>query len=98
MIFDEIDTGVSGEVAHKMASLLGSMSSHTQLLAITHLPQVAAKAKHHARVSKIQKGHRVISQVEWLVEDRKIEEIARLMSGEKITDAAIQNAKNLILN
>jgi DNA repair protein RecN (Recombination protein N) len=98
MIFDEIDTGVSGEVAHKMASLLGSMSSHTQLLAITHLPQVAAKAKHHARVSKIQKGDRVISQVEWLVEDRKIEEIARLMSGEKITDAAIQNAKNLILN
>jgi DNA repair protein RecN (Recombination protein N) len=98
MIFDEIDTGVSGEVAHKMASLLGSMSSHTQLLAITHLPQVAAKAKHHARVSKIQKGERVISQVEWLVEDRKIEEIARLMSGEKITDAAIQNAKNLILN
>jgi DNA repair protein RecN (Recombination protein N) len=98
MIFDEIDTGVSGEVAHKMASLLGSMSSHTQLLAITHLPQVAAKAKHHARVSKIQKGERVISQVEWLIEDRKIEEIARLMSGEKITDAAIQNAKNLILN
>jgi DNA repair protein RecN (Recombination protein N) len=98
MIFDEIDTGVSGEVAHKMASLLGSMSSQTQLMAITHLPQVAAKAKQHAKVSKFQKGDRVISKVQWLNENEKIEEIARLMSGEKITDAAIQNAKNLILN
>jgi DNA repair protein RecN (Recombination protein N) len=98
MIFDEIDTGVSGEVAHKMASLLGSMSSQTQLVAITHLPQVAAKAKQHAKVSKLQKGDRVISKVQWLNETEKIEEIARLMSGEKITDAAIQNAKNLILN
>ena len=98
MIFDEIDTGVSGEVAHKMASLLGSMSSQTQLVAITHLPQVAAKAKQHAKVMKIQKGERIISQVNWLTESEKIEEIARLMSGEKITEAAIQNAKNLILN
>jgi DNA repair protein RecN (Recombination protein N) len=98
MIFDEIDTGVSGEVAHKMASLLGSMSSQTQLVAITHLPQVAAKAKQHAKVSKFQKGDRVISRVQWLNETEKIEEIARLMSGEKITEAAIQNAKNLILN
>jgi DNA repair protein RecN (Recombination protein N) len=98
MIFDEIDTGVSGEVAHKMASLLGSMSSQTQLVAITHLPQVAAKAKQHAKVSKFQKGDRVISKVQWLNETEKIEEIARLMSGEKITDAAIQTAKNLILN
>jgi DNA repair protein RecN (Recombination protein N) len=98
MIFDEIDTGVSGEVAHKMASLLGSMSSQTQLVAITHLPQVAAKAKQHAKVSKFQKGDRVISKVQWLNEIEKIEEIARLMSGEKITDAAIQTAKNLILN
>lgn len=98
MIFDEIDTGVSGEVAHKMASMLGSMSSQTQLVAITHLPQVAAKAKQHANVKKIQRGERIISQVQWLNDDEKIEEIARLMSGEKITEAAIQNAKNLILN
>ena len=98
MIFDEIDTGVSGEVAHKMASLLGSMSDQAQLVAITHLPQVAAKAKQHAKVMKIQKGERIISQVNWLTESEKIEEIARLMSGEKITEAAIQNAKNLILN
>jgi DNA repair protein RecN (Recombination protein N) len=98
MIFDEIDTGVSGEVAHKMASLLGSMSSQTQLLAITHLPQVAAKAKQHSKVVKYQKEERVISKVQWLNESEKIEEIARLMSGEKITEAAIQNAKNLIWN
>jgi DNA repair protein RecN (Recombination protein N) len=98
MIFDEIDTGVSGEVAHKMASLLGSMSNKTQLLAITHLPQVAAKANQQAKVTKIQLGERVISQVKWLNESEKIQEIARLMSGEKITDAAIENAKNLIWN
>lgn len=98
MIFDEIDTGVSGEVAHKMASLLGSMSSKTQLLTITHLPQVAAKATQHAKVFKIQKEDRIISKVQWLSTNEKIEEIARLMSGEKITEAAIANAKNLILN
>ncbi len=98
ILFDEIDTGVSGEVAHKIASLLGSMSDKAQLFAITHLPQVAAKANHHAKVSKSQKGDRIISRVEWLSESEKVNEIARLMSGEVITDAAIENAKNLISN
>ena len=98
ILFDEIDTGVSGEVAHKMAALLGSMSANSQLIAITHLPQVAAKANHHAKVSKENKEDRISSKVSWLNSEQKIIEIARLMSGETITDAAIENAKNLILN
>jgi DNA repair protein RecN (Recombination protein N) len=98
ILFDEIDTGVSGEVAHKMAALLGSMSANSQLIAITHLPQVAAKANHHAKVSKENKADRISSKVSWLNSEQKIIEIARLMSGETITDAAIENAKNLILN
>jgi DNA repair protein RecN (Recombination protein N) len=98
ILFDEIDTGVSGEVAHKMAALLGSMSANSQLIAITHLPQVAAKANHHAKVSKENKADRISSKVSWLNSQQKIIEIARLMSGETITDAAIENAKNLILN
>ncbi len=98
ILFDEIDTGVSGEVAHKIASLLGSMSNEAQLFAITHLPQVAAKANHNAKVEKMQKGERTISKVEWLAGEEKVTEIARLMSGEIITPAAIENARNLILN
>ena len=98
ILFDEIDTGVSGEVAHKIASLLGSMSNEAQLFAITHLPQVAAKANHNAKVEKMQKGNRTISKVEWLAGEEKVTEIARLMSGEIITPAAIENARNLILN
>jgi|APGre2960657404_1045060.scaffolds.fasta_scaffold00496_7 DNA repair protein RecN (Recombination protein N) len=98
ILFDEIDTGVSGEVAHKIASLLGSMSNESQLFAITHLPQVAAKANHNAKVEKMQKGDRTISKVEWLNGEDKVTEIARLMSGEIITPAAIENARNLILH
>ena len=98
ILFDEIDTGVSGEVAHKIASLLGSMSNESQLFAITHLPQVAAKANHNAKVEKMQKGDRTISKVEWLIGEDKVTEIARLMSGEIITPAAIENARNLILH
>jgi len=98
VIFDEIDTGVSGEVAHKMSSMLNSMSENAQLLAITHLPQVAAKASQHAKVEKYEKGNRTISRVSWLSEDERVVEIARLMSGETITESAIANARNLILN
>jgi DNA repair protein RecN (Recombination protein N) len=98
IIFDEIDTGVSGEVAHKMSSMLNSMSNNTQLLAITHLPQVAARANYHAKVEKYDSNNRTISRVSWLSENERVVEIARLMSGEIITDSAIANARNLILN
>ncbi len=96
IIFDEIDTGVSGEVALKMASLLQEMSKNGQCLAITHLPQVAAKAVHHFKVSKELVADRMITSVSTLnLPERRIE-IARLMSGEQITEAALQHADNLL--
>jgi DNA repair protein RecN (Recombination protein N) len=96
IIFDEIDTGVSGEVALKMASLLQEMSKNGQCLAITHLPQVAAKAAHHFKVSKALVADRMITSVASLqLPERRIE-IARLMSGEQITEAALQHADNLL--
>lgn len=96
MIFDEIDTGVSGEVAQKLGELLQKMGAKIQLLAITHLPQVAAKGKTHLKVSKSQENDTTVSKVEILSSEEKILEIARLMSGENINEAAILNAKALM--
>ena len=98
ILFDEIDTGVSGEVAQKIGVLLKQMGSKVQLIAISHLPQVAAKAEHHLFVSKELENKQMKTNVEYLYEQDRINEIARLMSGEKITDAAKLNAQNLISN
>ena len=96
VLFDEIDTGVSGDVAQKIGNLLRNMGEHFQLLAITHLPQVAAKASHHMRVEKQLINNRTVTSVHFLDTNERVEEIARLMSGETITDAAMQNAKALM--
>ena len=98
ILFDEIDTGVSGEVAQKIGILLKQMGSKVQLIAISHLPQVAAKAEHHLYVSKELENKQMKTNVEYLYAQDRINEIARLMSGEKITDAAKLNAQNLISN
>ena len=98
ILFDEIDTGVSGEVAQKIGVLLKQMGAKVQLIAISHLPQVAAKAEHHLFVSKELENKQMKTNVEYLYEQDRINEIARLMSGEKITDAAKLNAQNLIAN
>ena len=98
ILFDEIDTGVSGEVAQKIGVLLKQMGAKVQLIAISHLPQVAAKAEHHLLVSKELENKQMKTNVEYLYEQDRINEIARLMSGEKITDAAKLNAQNLISN
>jgi len=96
IIFDEIDTGVSGDVAQKIGSLLKRMGENSQLLAITHLPQVAGKANDHFKVSKIDVDGNTQTKVEVLTYDERVEEVARLMSGEKITEAALVNARVLI--
>jgi DNA repair protein RecN (Recombination protein N) len=98
ILFDEIDTGVSGDVAQKMGNLLKKMGEKVQLIAISHLPQVAAKAAHHFVVSKELTGERMSSKVVELSQNERLREIARLMSGEEITDAAIKNAENLMLH
>ncbi len=97
MIFDEIDTGVSGDVAQKIGQVLSEMGQHMQLIAITHLPQVAARAAHHKKVSKeVRSGHSV-SDVNDLSVEQRIHEIARLMSGEQVNETALQHAKALMI-
>lgn len=96
IIFDEIDTGVSGDIAHKMALLMEQMSKHMQVIAITHLPQIAAKGQSQYRVSKREVDDKTYSFVERLTNDERIAEIARMVSGENITKEAIDNAKSLL--
>jgi len=96
VLFDEIDTGVSGEVAEKMGKLLKEMGTTMQLMAITHLPQVASKGTHHLRVEKSTKQDTTVTNVRSLSDVEREMEIARLMSGEEITDAAIVAARQLI--
>jgi DNA repair protein RecN (Recombination protein N) len=97
VLFDEIDTGVSGDVAQKIGVLLQKMGHNFQLLAISHLPQVAAKAAHHFKVEKEINGNRTLTSVRLLNEAQRVEEIARLMSGEEITEAALETAKSLMM-
>ncbi len=96
VLFDEIDTGVSGEVAQKIGMLLKKMGKQFQLMAISHLPQVAAKADFHFIVEKSSDGKRTETSVRTLNHLERIDEIARLMSGEQITDSARENAKALM--
>jgi len=96
IIFDEIDTGVSGEVALKMGKLLNEMSKNGQCMAISHLPQVAARAAHHFMVQKMVVKDRMQTKVSILDPEARLQEIARLLSGEQITTAAIANAQALL--
>jgi DNA repair protein RecN (Recombination protein N) len=96
ILFDEIDTGVSGEVAEKIGILLRNMGENLQLIAITHLPQVSAKANHHFKVEKDTDDNGAQTHVKRLKSDEIAIEIARLMSGETITAEAILTAKNLM--
>ncbi len=97
MIFDEIDTGVSGSVADKMGRMICTMGEHMQVFAITHLPQVAAKGRAHYLVSKSEDhSGRVVSSIRLLDSESRIREIARLLSGEVITPAALANARELL--
>ena len=98
MIFDEIDTGVSGSVADKMGSMICGMGENMQVFAITHLPQVAAKGKAHYVVTKEidPATSRAVSTISRLSDDERILEVARMLSGTVLTDAAIENAKSLL--
>ena len=98
MIFDEIDTGVSGSVADRMGSMICEMGGHMQVFAITHLPQVAAKGKAHYLVSKEidPVSSTAVSTISRLSDDQRVMEVARMLSGSVLTDAAIANAKSLL--
>ncbi len=98
MIFDEIDTGVSGSVADKMGSVICAMGSYMQVFAITHLPQVAAKGSAHYMVSKEidLASSRAVSTISRLSDQERLLEVARMLSGSVMTDAAIENARELL--
>lgn len=96
LILDEIDTGVSGEVALRMGKLLKQMGKHLQVFAITHLPQVAAKGDYHFEVSKSHENSQTISEIHQLNETERIEALAKLISGEQVTDLARSSAIELM--
>lgn len=96
IIFDEIDTGVSGDVADKMGKIMDEMSAHMQVLAITHLPQVAARGHRHYKVYKEDTDERTVSHIKQLDEKGRIEEIAKMLSGSTVSDAALANAKSFL--
>lgn len=98
IIFDEIDTGVSGETAGKIGAILKEMSGRMQVLAITHLPQIASRGDHHYKVYKEIRDGDTRSGITLLSEDARLQELARMLSGEEITDAAIANARTLLHN
>ena len=96
IIFDEIDSGVSGEIAHKMGGLMKKMADNMQVLAVTHLPQVAASGRHHYKVYKTDDEKKTISQIRKLNKEERVKEIAAMMSGSEINEAAISNARVLL--
>jgi DNA repair protein RecN (Recombination protein N) len=96
LIFDEIDVGVSGKIAQKVGNTLKELSKYHQIIAITHLPQIASLADSHYSIEKISKKDRVISSIKKLDEKEQVNEVAKLISGEKITDKSISTAQELI--
>lgn len=96
IIFDEIDTGVSGEIAHKMGEIMKEMSVNMQVFAITHLPQIAGKGKSHFKVFKVIKDNQTQSELKLLSNDERVMEIAQMLSGSVISDSALNHAKELL--
>ena len=96
IIFDEVDTGVSGDVANMIGEMMADISRSIQVIAITHLPQVAANGDHHLRVFKTDTDVETLTHVEQLSQDEHIMEVARMLSGKDLNQAAIDNAKSLI--
>ena len=98
LILDEIDTEVSGEIAAKISKILLEISKEIQLIVITHLPQVAAKANYHFKVEKYDDINKNTTIINLLNENERLDELAKMLSGETISLAAIENAKALISN
>jgi len=98
LIFDEIDTGISGEAAKQVGLIMKSLSSSIQIIAITHQAQIAAKASTHYFVYKEVKGEKIATNIRILNEGERITAIAQMLSGEKPTTAALENAKEMMSN
>lgn len=96
MIFDEIDSGISGQISEKVGRMMRMLSEHCQIIAITHQPQIASQGHQHYRVEKREKNGRTVSHINPLSNDEHIKEIATLMSGEQITNATLKSARELV--
>ena len=96
IIFDEIDTGVSGDISQKMADIMQQMSENMQVITITHLPQIAAKGKQHYKVYKQDINNNIVTKLSELTKNERIDEIAEMLGGKKITATAIDHAKQLL--
>ncbi len=96
MIFDEIDTGISGEISEKVGRKMRRLSEKCQIVAITHQPQIASQAHKHYKVEKVEEDGRTVSRIKPLSNEEHIREVATLMSGEVVTDSALDNARELI--
>ena len=96
IMFDEIDSGVSGEVSDKMGNIMQEMSQHMQVFAITHLPQIAAKGKSHFKVFKYDEDEITKTQLKPLIKNERIQEIAQMLAGSNISNSAVEHAKQLL--
>ena len=97
IIFDEIDTGVSGEIAYKLGTIMEDMGKNMQVFTITHLPQIACRGNAHFEVYKYVAENNTKSNLKLLNMEQRVSEIAKMLSGDKLTEAALQNAKNLLM-
>jgi len=98
IIFDEIDTGVSGEVADQMGGIMAQMGSSMQVISITHLPQITVKGDHHFKVFKTDQADKTISNIKKLSHEDRVIEVAKMLSGSTLSDVAIENARSLLKN
>jgi DNA repair protein RecN (Recombination protein N) len=98
LIFDEIDSGISGEAARQVSIIMKNLAAAHQLIAITHQPQIAAKASAHYFVFKEIRGDKIVTSIRLLTSDERITAIAKMLSGEKPTAAALENAREMVGN
>lgn len=96
IIFDEIDAGVSGDIANKMGNIMKKMGQNMQIISITHLPQIAAKGKYHSVVYKTHKSDGAVTNIRFLDQEERVQAIAQMLSSENPTEAALKNAKELL--
>ena len=96
IIFDEIDTGISGSVSSKVADLMGQMSKNMQVIVITHTPQVASKGDFHYKVFKKEVGNKIITDIKLLEDNERVKEIAEMLSGDKSNKSANELANELL--
>nr|MBD3623174.1 DNA repair protein RecN [Sunxiuqinia sp.] len=96
IVFDEIDTGISGEIAVKMGDILKGISTKMQVINITHLPQIAAKGDHHYQVYKFDEGEKTFTSIRKLENSERVDELAQMLSGDRNSDTARETARELL--